>query len=188
MVSSLSTFPPNPFHLPAPNPRFFMPSSTRSDSTTKSNVNNLFGGRFAGSPPCSMVSDSALWFSDARHFHVHSKATRVLDSLSDAHFCIQANPQTRRGKRTTYWALVWFPELVGGVRKGLGTKLTGDHCELHFIIRLNHGAKRSVCEGIAKLPVHFLEYNEFRCHTFGVLVPEYLLPLNYCITTFWELT
>ena len=119
---------------------------------------------------------------------MHSKATRVLDSLSDAHFCIQANPQTRRGKRTTYWALVWFPELVGGVRKGLGTKLTGDHCELHFIIRLNHGAKRSVCEGIAKLPVHFLEYNEFRCHTFGVLVPEYLLPLNYCITTFWELT
>ncbi|KAG9342994.1 hypothetical protein JZ751_015211 [Albula glossodonta] len=35
------TFPPKPFHFPAPNPLFFMPNNTRPGWTTKTSVSSL---------------------------------------------------------------------------------------------------------------------------------------------------
>ena len=41
MLSPGCTFPPKPFHSPAPNPRFFMPRRTRGGCTTSTRVKSL---------------------------------------------------------------------------------------------------------------------------------------------------
>ncbi len=41
IVSPGWTFPPNPFHLPAPKPLFFMPNNTRPGCTTSTRVSSL---------------------------------------------------------------------------------------------------------------------------------------------------